>query len=369
MDIGDAPGSRTQSVQPDAQAGLSLVEVLVASVVALAIVAALLRGLSGVQFSVKKASAVFDQSTIRTMLLERVDCRQTLPANSPPCAAGSYVNLVDGDGRELVPIGGAVIGGITVRARCATGGLDVRTADLTTQGNISAAALMFDGPQDPQWYVRDPSNPNLRLNWVHPRAQLFAMGVSGAPGGLCSERFVTGSESSFPATSCDANEILLGVDFYRNTVQCAPMPASCPAQTALSWNGSAFTCVTSPHDATIRSKVQQEVTELQDAVAATPWECVTAQRQGSGSISGGGGFVGPWSNGGDGWGMTCLGTFRRTGCFLGQEGSAFSATHDGRHPDWDWDVDLTSNGCQTGGEEKSANASLTITCCRQGVIP
>lgn len=64
--------------------------------------------------------------------------------------------------------------------------------------------------------------------------------------------FGTVDSPSLVSKKCPNNQILYRVDFYRNSGECLRMPPACPAQTALSWNGTVFTCVPSPDDSHIR---------------------------------------------------------------------------------------------------------------------
>jgi hypothetical protein len=355
------PPQRTkQSAQRATQSGLSLAELIIGLGLAAVVTLGIVKGMSHSRQSAELSGRVLDQTALRGNLLARVDCARTLAAGTPPCAVGSYIPLRDAQNREVMPAGGGTIGKFTVLARCTALGIEVRSAMLSPEGHRTPAALNFTGPRRPQWYLTDPSDPNLRLDWAHHRSALFAPGGNA----LCAHRFGTGAIAVTPPTTCPNNGILTGINFYQNTVSCATMSAPCPADQASSWNGTSFTCVESLRDTTIRDRiVNPSIRNVNTTLEGSQWECVTGFRRfesGSSSFTPIPGKVQAYDSGSN-WGMTCLSPYVRFGCMISNAQWAGDNNTD-------WDIRPHSNGCHSDDEERNKTTNLSLVCCKPSNI-
>jgi hypothetical protein len=346
--------------QANLQSGFGLVEVMLAGTLGIVLSLVMLKVVTSNSTVAKKSESLLDQSALRTFLIGRISCPDTLNATIPRCVAGSYISLDDANNRPMIPAGGGTIGRFFVRARCTANGLDVRAAALSPAGLSNSAAIDFDGPNTASWYYGDPSDRNKPLNWVHRRATLFAPGQSE----LCGQMFGKIDAPSIAARECPNNQMLTQVNFYKNSVDCLPMPPACPPQTALSWNGTAFTCVPSPNDTHIRDNlILPAIIKNNEKIEQVPAECVIATRAAGGGVSGGGGFVSAIGSGKD-WGMRCTKPYVSYGCHIAGSSSAKIPTPGGDSADWD--LSPEDNGCSTDDEEKATGSVLAISCCKPG---
>lgn len=341
------------------RAGFGLTEALIAGTIGIALMIAIAKMATSNLQSARKLDSSADRSTLVINIANGVDCATTLPAPAS-CPTGNSVALKARDGTEIVAAGGSQYGKWTVLARCTTTGIDVRAAALTAAGKGNPAALAFNASNQ-AWFARDEVQKNLLYSWSHPKAALFPTGA----GGLCSHLFSGGGKTF---TECGPNEYVAGVNFANRALDCKTIP-SCPSDEALSWTGAGFTCVAARTDAYISSNlIQPAITNNNKVISSTPFTCVTGTRQGGGPLSGGGTAISPYNSGKD-WGMECTSPFSKVGCTIANTGSADGNTTGSPGTYADWDIWPLGNGCATDDEERSANAKLTLTCCRSGDLP
>lgn len=346
------------------QHGFGLVEAVIASALVGIIGLAVLKLIEATSGSSRKVSSSMDLVGIRANIQESVSCAASFPgAGSPPCAAGTYITLRSKNNNVLVAAGGTPFGTWMVRAQCTATGIDLRAASILPAHLTNSAARNFNTTNDSFFRADEVAN-NLRYSWNHPKARLFS-GNSSA--GLCQHLF----GGSTVVVTCAPNQYLTGINFATNSVECETIP-TCPAQTALSWNGSSFACVPARTDDYILNNITRPAiaAALPPAIAAavppavsaeiqnlrnTPFSVITGYRTAGGPIGGNTTFITTVSDS-PRWGMACLPPYARVGCWISNSGGG-------------GDFDVRSHGdsgCKTDDEEKSDNATLTISCARLG---
>jgi hypothetical protein len=198
--------------------GFGLTEVILASGLAAVLLAALSMGLRNSQSAARKINTDLDIVTVKGLIIQSVDCRQSFPSpGNPPCTIGSNVELKRKDGAAIINVDeSSIFTPWRVRARCTANGIRVSIANNRA----------------------DEMNPNLIRDYNHPKASLFE---AGAPG-LCLDRYA----AAVGAVTCAPGYIMRGVNFETQQPFCDPLSSivpACGAGQVLTFNGTSFACV------------------------------------------------------------------------------------------------------------------------------
>jgi hypothetical protein len=332
-----------------AQSGFGIAEVLVGSMVATVLLLGISK-IAGQNFkSARKLNASAELRGLKSKLADQMDCRRTLSPVGAPCAAGTYVDLLEGDGSILVSSGGTAFGRWTIRALCTSTGLDIRAAALTPLGSGQIQAREF-GASNPDWFLRDEVAGNLSYDWSHGKSRLHAPTSSG----LCASMF-SGASS---VMECGTNEFVAGVNFAAKSLRCQPIP-QCSVNEALSWNGTGFSCVPARTDGYITTQIiNPEIDTLFGRYNTIEPLCYSGRKVPRVAFDGPSHIFEVVTLDRRNEGLRCRHPYMRTDCAILYNANPVST------PNRDWDLWAVNNGCVTDDEEWDSGGAVIIQCCR-----
>lgn len=158
------------------QAGFSLPGVIIAGAVGAISTLAVTKSLSNSEVAGQKVSSMIDRASVKALILQNVSCAETFSHSTSPsdpaCFNGQYIPLRSDTRGTLVDARGSLVGKWVVRARCTSGGIDLRIASPLPSQLANAAARDFGASSS--LFRNDEINSALRYDWNHPGANMLA---------------------------------------------------------------------------------------------------------------------------------------------------------------------------------------------------
>jgi type II secretory pathway pseudopilin PulG len=265
------------SRKSQSQLGFTLMEVMLAAGLASVVALGVAKMTGDMLKADKKNASMLVNSTMGIQIQSMVSCARTFlgQPQGNPCANGSFIDLLNSEGRPVVRQGGSRIGDWTLRARCnaTAGSIEIRAAKLTA----GAPVLNFPvgaGQYNPAHYQADegggintqvtPNRP-MRYDWEHPRSLLLPV---GAGVGLCAAAFTPPDPN--PVRRCAGNQILVGFDFMTGRAECQTVAGGpCTAERALKYVNNTWICENAMTDATLDAMAWGRVQVVVPQVATT----------------------------------------------------------------------------------------------------
>lgn len=208
------------------QAGLGLVEVVLAAALATVVLLTLSQFMRSAAQSSRKIESSIDLAGIKSQIGSELSCEKTLAA-TPACSTANVATEVRNTSDQVIlPAAGKLFGRYFIRAQCqpgTSGGLSIRAVRLTEAGRTDPKAKVFGAASDPRLFERDEMDPSLLYDWSHPKGGLFSEVTDKSGKSLSDTRLCRGQFAKPPPggnQTCPPGFTLIGTNPSTQTPVC-----------------------------------------------------------------------------------------------------------------------------------------------------